>query len=347
MIRKFFAVIALLFITVSMVSAVFLVWQWRAFDQRNLVPDQPTLLEIRQGSGLKQVIQALVDRRVLHSDLEAGMFEALIRYREADRRLRAGEYELPVGSRATDIIDHLVRGDVRLYSLTIVEGWTFAQMRQVLNEHPKLKHETLDLTDLAILQSVEKSLKPANQHSHPEGLFFPDTYRFPANTPDLKIYRQAYEAMQMNLQTQWEKRLPNLPYKNAYEALIMASIVEKETGLDSEREEIAGVFVRRLNKRMRLQTDPTVIYGIGPSFDGDIRYRDLRRDTPYNTYTRHGLPPSPIALPGLRSIEAAMNPDSGKSLYFVAKGNGAHQFSENLAAHQAAVRRYQLRQSGP
>lgn len=317
---------------------------WQEFEDRPLVVDQPVSLVMERGDRLPDLLTKLRQTGVLKSDLDEKILEVMIRRQRADRRLKAGEYELPPSSRAQGIIDQLVQGKVRQHSLTIVEGWNFRQMRQQINEHPKLRHDTIDLDDLAILRGVQQRLEIEEAFSHPEGLFFPDTYKFSTQTSDWQIYMQAYSAMQKKLHQLWsEDASRKLPYRSPYDALIMASIVEKETGLDSEREEIAGVFVRRLRKGMRLQTDPTVIYGIGPDFDGNIRRRDLRRDTPYNTYTRHGLTPTPIALPGERSLYAALHPDNGKSLYFVSRGDGSHQFSPNLAAHQAAVRKFQLK----
>jgi UPF0755 protein len=224
-----------------------------------------------------------------------------------------------------------------LGKLTIVEGWSFAEMRRAVDAHPDLRHDSAGMPDDALLQAVGAAER------HPEGLFFPDTYFFDAGSSDLAIYRRAYGAMKEQVETQWPARAGGLPYRTPYEALTMASIIEKETGAPEERPLIAAVFVNRLRIGMRLQTDPTVIYGIGPRFDGNLRKDDLLSDTPYNTYTRAGLPPTPIALPGAASLRAALNPDKSRALYFVAKGNGRHEFSDNLEAHNRAVFRYQKR----
>jgi UPF0755 protein len=219
--------------------------------------------------------------------------------------------------------------------VTIIEGWTFRQMRQALNAGARLRHDTQGWTDQALLEAIG-----ANE-AHPEGLFFPDTYYFDVGSSDLQVYKRAYHAMQKTLGRAWEARSTSAPYADAYQALVMASIIEKETGVPDERPQIAAVFVNRLRIGMRLQTDPTVIYGLGADFDGNLRKQDLLADTPYNTYTRAGLPPTPIALPSEAAIQAALNPDSSRALYFVAKGGGRHQFSNTLEEHNRAVNRFQ------
>jgi UPF0755 protein len=219
----------------------------------------------------------------------------------------------------------------------VVEGWTFQQLLDALRENEAIRQTLTDRDGAAIMAQLGKP------DLHPEGQFAPDTYRFPRGTSDLEFLRRAHNTLQEWLDSAWRERAEDLPYDSAYDALIMASIIEKETGLASEREAIAGVFVRRLKRTMRLQTDPTVIYGMGSAYNGNIRRADLRRDTPYNTYTRHGLPPTPIALPGRESLHAALHPAEGDALYFVAKGDGSHQFSATLEEHLDAVRLYQLR----
>jgi UPF0755 protein len=217
-----------------------------------------------------------------------------------------------------------------------VEGWTFRQLLSALRRHEAVR-DTLDgLSDEAIMARLGYPGK------HPEGRFLPETYQFPRGTSDLEFLRRAYDGMQRALAAAWQGRAEDLPLDSPHEALVLASIVEKETGLASERARIAGVFVRRLRRGMRLQTDPTVIYGLGEAFDGNLRRRDLAADTPYNTYTRAGLPPTPICLPGKAAIEAVMHPAHGTSLYFVARGDGSHQFSDTLEAHNRAVQKYQL-----
>jgi UPF0755 protein len=256
------------------------------------------------------------------------------RRRGLSSQIKAGEYRLTAGMTAEDILQQWVAGEVLTYSLTVPEGFTFTQMRQVFNQNTLLKHETKDWTDEKLMAEL------GMPDQHPEGRFMPNTYRFSRNTSDLVLYRQSMRLLQETLDSAWQGRDDDLPYANAYEALIMASIIEKETGVASERREVAGVFVRRLRKPMRLQTDPTVIYGLGDRYKGDIKRVHLREATPYNTYVIKGLPPTPIALPGKASIEAAVHPAEGTALYFVADGKGGHTFSDTLKQHQAAVRRY-------
>jgi UPF0755 protein len=229
-----------------------------------------------------------------------------------------------------------VNGDVIRYTLTIPEGWTFDQMLAAIRTQGKLR-QTLTATDD---EGVMRQLGYPGQH--PEGRFFPDTYEFVAGTTDTSLLQRAYEEMQRHLEEEWRDRAPGLPLDTPYQALILASIVEKETGNPAERARIAGVFVRRLQKNIRLQTDPTVIYGLGAAFDGNLRRRDLTTDSPYNTYMRAGLPPTPIALPGLAALHAALHPAAGDELYFVSRGDGSHHFSASLDEHVAAVRNYQL-----
>lgn len=252
-------------------------------------------------------------------------------------RVQAGEYFLPAGLTPYGLLQKLQRGEVVLYQVTLVEGWNYQQVLTALHNKDalvaELRNQTLE-QQLALL---------AIAVDHPEGWFFPDTYSYTRGTSDVDLLRRAHARMQATLQTLWDERAENLPYRNAYEALIMASIIERETGAPWERDQIAGVFVRRLQQGMRLQTDPTVIYGMGADYQGKITRKDLQTVTPYNTYTNYGLPPTPIAMPGKASIRAALNPADGKALYFVAKGDGTTYFSETLAEHNNAVRRYQLR----
>ena len=236
------------------------------------------------------------------------------------------------------LLSHMVAGNTKSFSVTFVEGMRFDDMLRILADTP---HITSVLTGLDHQEIMRRVGQP---EQHPEGQFFPATYDFGHGSEDITILRRAYQRMRRELADAWRERDPELPYETPDEALVMASIIEKETGLASERAEIAGVFVRRLRRGMKLQTDPTVIYGLGAAFDGNLRRADLRRDTPYNTYTRHGLPPTPIALPGADAIHAALHPAPGNSLFFVARGDGSHQFSATLAEHNRAVRRYQLKQ---
>jgi len=293
---------------------------------------EPIPFTISKGSGAHAAGQQIADAGVPMQPL---LFNFLARATGKSARLKAGSYELKPGTTPLRLIDQLARGEYAQESLTIIEGWTFRQMRQAIAAHKGLKHDTVGLSDTDLMQQVD------TDYRQPEGLFFPDTYLFAKGSSELAIYRQAHTAMLQHLKAAWDKRAPDLPYKSAYEALTMASIVEKETGQKSERSMIAAVFVNRLKQGMMLQTDPTVIYGMGEKFDGNIRKKDLETDTPYNTYMRTGLPPTPIALPGLQSLAAALAPAQSNVLYFVSRGNGTSHFSDNLPEHNRAVNLYQ------
>ena len=293
----------------------------------------PTVFEVPKGASLRTVASALNDQNLLDQPL---VFTAWARITRRDHSLKAGEYQLTPGLTPNGLLELLNSGEVLLHSVTFIEGSTFADIRKVLAQSPSIRGEYAGRTPEEIMRAL------GQPDLHPEGQFFPDTYRFPRNTTDIELLGMAFRRMQQELKTAWEGRAKDLPLAGPYEALILASIVEKETALDSERAQIAGVFVERLRRGMRLQTDPTVIYGMMASYDGNIRRKDLLRDTPYNTYTRAGLPPTPIALPGLDSIRAAVKPDRTGALFFVATGNGdgSHYFSRTLAEHNAAVKRY-------
>jgi UPF0755 protein len=264
------------------------------------------------------------------------LFILLAKFKGVETRVRAGEYRLQETQSPADLLELFTKGQSIQYSFTIIEGWTFRQMLREMAIHSAMTNTLEAKTDAEIMTIL------GYPGQHPEGLFFPDTYRFPKHTSDIKFLQRAYKLMQTHLQREWQNRAPNLPVTSSYEALILASIIEKETAVASERPLIASVFSQRLNKNMRLQTDPTIIYGLGESFDGDIRYRDLKKDTPYNTYLHAGLTPTPIALPGLEAIRAALHPADSDALYFVARGDGTHQFSRTLEAHNKAVKKYQL-----
>ncbi|MGB8167032.1 MAG: endolytic transglycosylase MltG [Chthoniobacteraceae bacterium] len=295
---------------------------------------EPTWLIVKKGQGVTALAHDLKTRHLLAEPL---WFRVLALGQGASQDLKYGEYEIPRGTTVRGLLELLVSGRTRQLPVTIVEGWTFAQMREVLANHPNLRQETAG-------QPVEDLMARLGLPGQwPEGQFFPDTYFTSRHTSDLDIFKLAHAKMQSVLESEWPGRAPNLPYNSPYEALIMASIVEKETGRAEERPAIAGVFIRRLRQGMRLQTDPTVIYGLGESFQGNLRREDLRRDTPYNTYTRAGLPPTPIALPGRQAIHAALHPAEGTSLYFVARGDGTHVFSTTLDEHERAVDRFQRR----
>jgi len=255
--------------------------------------------------------------------------------------VKAGSYQIERGITPLALLDKLTRGDVTQAEITFIEGWTFRQMRAALDAHPDIAHDTRGLTDAEVLQRV------GAPESAAEGLFFPNTYLFAKQSSDLEVLKRSYQAMQRLLDAEWAARDPNLPLRTPYEALTLASIVEKETGRAADRATVASVFINRLYRGMLLQTDPTVIYGMGANFTGDIRKRDLTTDTPYNTYTRAGLPPTPIAMPGQASIRATLKPARTDFLYFVARGDGSSEFSRNLDDHNRAVARFILKKSQP
>ena len=252
------------------------------------------------------------------------------------RDLKAGSYELSQAVTPIQLLDKLTRGDVTQAQVQLIEGWTFAQFRAALDASPDLRHDSTKLEDTEILTRIQAT------EPHPEGLFFPDTYLFARGASDLNVLRSAYRAMQRHLRAEWDARAPNAPYQTTHEALIMASIIEKETGRPEERDQIAGVLVNRLRIGMRLQADPTIIYGLGESFDGNLKKIHLLEDGPYNTYTRAGLPPTPIAMPGLASLHAALQPGQTNALYYVSRGDGSSQFSRTIEEHNRAVSKYQL-----
>ena len=296
------------------------------------VPGAPIEFSINPGSGVAASAQQMAAAGV---PVNPTLFVLLARLTGDAGRIKAGSYELKPNTSPRRLLSQLVRGEFAQEAVTIIEGWSFKQMRQAISSHTRLKHDTVKLTDAELMAKI------STEYKDPEGLFFPDTYLFAKGSSEIEIYRRAHQAMLDHLNEAWEKRNKELPYKTPYEALIMASIVEKETGQKSERTMIAGVFVNRLRTGMLLQTDPTVIYGMGDAFVGKIAKKDLLTDTPYNTYTRGGLPPTPISLPGLQSLQAALAPADTPALYFVSRGDGTSQFSSNLPDHNRAVNRYQ------
>lgn len=312
-----------------------LVQDYQRFLKTPLIHDQAGLeYHLAAGSSLRQVAADFSELGLWNTEQDPYWFRLIARKQKLAHKIQTGEYRFPDGSLPLQILQQLASGKVTQYSVTLVEGLNFRDMRQALEQHPKL---------VATLEGMEPDQLMdvlGFTETNPEGLFLAETYQFTAGSTDVAILKRAYKSMQTLLQREWQQRDPKLPYKTPYEALIMASIIEKETALPEERSRIAGVFVRRLNKGMRLQTDPTVIYGLGEDFDGDLRRKDLRTDTPYNTYTRKGLTPTPIATPGPDSIHAALHPAAGKELYFVASGDGGHKFSTTLKQHNQAVREY-------
>lgn len=297
---------------------------------------QPQSVELVLGSRFQVLLDELYDRRILETGRQRFYLWVYARVRGEASQIKAGEYALTPGLTSIDLLGLLLSGKTVLHELRLVEGWRFSQALAVLRQNADVAQTRKDADGPALMAAIGRA------GIEPEGRLFPDTYRFPKGTSDVALLKQAAQALDKHLSTEWAGRAPNLPYDSPDQALVMASLIEKETAAADERSRIAGVFVRRLRLGMRLQTDPTVIYGLGSAYDGNIRSRDLLSDTPYNTYTRDGLPPTPICLPGRESIHAAMHPDDGTALYFVSRGDGTHQFSSTLDEHNAAVRRYQL-----
>ncbi len=316
------------------VTLLFASWMYYFVSTPLSLQGEVVEVDIRSGSSLRGISAQLVEQGVLS---ESWSFTLLVRLLGKAGEVKAGNYLIENGSTPYDLFVTITSGKTTQAGITFIEGWTFQQMREAMMNNDAIKHITIAYTDEQILENIGATER------HPEGLFFPDTYYFSKGMTDQEILTRAYRAMQSRLAEAWQQREAGLPYKTPYEALIMASIVEKETGRADERKTIAGVFLNRLRIGMRLQTDPTVIYGMGENFNGNIRRKDLQADTAYNTYTRSGLPPTPIAMPGLASIEAALHPAKTKALYFVGKGDGSHVFSSTLAEHNRAVVKYQLR----
>ena len=291
----------------------------------------PVRIQVDQGVSVRSVLAQLAGQGAL-ADIRA--VELYLRIHRLHPKVQTGLYEIPAGDSPAQILEMFEQGRVVLEQLTVVEGSTFADFRRELDQHAAVTHTLTGKSDAQVMAAL------GHAEEFPEGRFFPDTYRFSAKTSDRDILLLAYNAMRKLLDASWPSHSTDLPFATEYQALILASIVEKETGLPAERPRIAGVFVSRLRKGMRLQSDPTVIYGLGQNYDGDIHTRDLVTDTPYNSYTRAGLPPTPIALPGREAILAALHPQETGDLYFVATGSGGHHFSKTLEEHNVAVKAY-------
>jgi UPF0755 protein len=301
------------------------------------IPEEGISFEITPGSSFANISARLAREEII---AHPAWLRWYARFTGDASKIRAGQYRLEPGETPANILQKFVAGQVELYSFTIVEGWNYRELIAAMAASEVIDSSIVIEDWPAVLESF------AGPYTHPEGLFLPETYRIPKHTSDIEVLEQAYHLMQKTLTEEWLNRSAELPFASPYEALIMASIIEKETARADERALISGVFVRRLQSRMRLQTDPTVIYGLGADFDGNITRRHLRSDTPYNTYTRHGLPPTPIAMAGKAAIHAALHPAAGKELYFVATGlgDGSHKFSATKAEHDAAVQEYLARQ---
>jgi UPF0755 protein len=326
---KLSSLLAIVFVVIGILSISIA----RTMEKNNGL-ESPIIIELKRGSTVRTLANQLKQHQLLEYP------ELLIIWARVNgyaTRLQAGEFTIQPGETLTDLLNDIVSGHVRQYALTLVEGWSFKQFMQAINEHEAIDHTLQDMDNEQIMSAL------GFEGEHPEGRFFPDTYFIHKNITDVEALLRAYNVMAETLQREWDKREEGLPFKNSYEALILASIVEKETAAADERPVIAGVFINRLRKNMRLQTDPTVIYGIGDEYDGDIRFRDLRKDTPYNTYTRRGLTPTPIAMPGIDAIKAVLHPAKTDYLYFVAihDGSGRHKFSSTLEEHEKAVDKFQ------
>ncbi|MFI4888377.1 MAG: endolytic transglycosylase MltG [Burkholderiales bacterium] len=325
---RFATLVALLLIAVlAGVAALGLAWYRKPLP----LPRSPFDFEVRAGASLASVARSLHDTGVVP---HAAALTALGRVRKVDRAIKAGSYEIEQGITLPQLLAKLTQGDVTQTAITIVEGTTFAELKRALQENPEVGHSVGSLPDAELLARLGAT------ETAPEGLFFPDTYYFAAGSSDLAILARAYRALHRRLAAAWSRRNADLPLASPYEALILASIVEKETGSATDRPLIASVFINRLKLGMRLQTDPSVIYGMGARFDGNLHKRDLEADSPFNTYVRDGLPPTPIALPSQASLDVVVNPPVTPYLYFVSRGDGTSEFSANLIAHNRAVSKY-------
>lgn len=333
MIRKFLLMLEAGLLLAGLLVA-FAGWQQRVTLEQPLNISVERMLEVPTGATPGGLLNRLEAEGVLNN---AFWLRQYWRFNLANESLHSGEYRLTPGMRAADLLALWQQGDVVQYSLTLVEGWNFRQVRAALAKQAKLEQTLVDVSDAEVMARLGRP------GEYPEGRFFPDTYRYVRGTRDIDLLKQARDRLDQVLAEEWSKRADRLPYNDPYQALIMASLVEKETGVPTERGQIAGVFVRRLNSGMLLQTDPTVIYGLGERYNGNLTRDHLREATPYNTYVISGLPPTPIALAGREAIHAALHPAAGKSLYFVARGDGSHVFSETLGEHNQAVRDFQMK----
>jgi len=308
---------------------------WNSYQNalnKPIVTGSSIVIEINKGDSFNQITDKLVAQ---HADFKPFWFKVLAVQEKAVKKLKTGEYELAPGLTLPEILALFVQGKTRQYSITFPEGWNFKEILLEIESNPNLEHTLHNVDFEALMNLIGADIK------HPEGVFFPDTYFFEKHAADVALLKRAYDKMQLVLQQEWGNKADTLPFKTPYDALILASIVEKETGVVAERPLIAGVFIRRLQSGMLLQTDPTVIYGMGENYRGNIGHKDLKTATPYNTYVIRGLPPTPIAMPGRDAIYAALHPDNSNTLYFVARGDGTHEFSATLKEHNLAVDSFQ------
>ncbi|GGE67293.1 endolytic transglycosylase MltG [Paenalcaligenes hominis] len=331
--RKALGLLVLLMLVSA--AAGYGVWWW---VMQRAVPMQAERIDyiIEAGSGPKAIARQMREAGI---SLDENQFVWLARLTEKDKQLQAGAYEAVRGDTLWALLERMAQGDMLQTRVTLIEGWDYKRIRTVLSENSHVKQTLTELSDAELLAQLGANA------THPEGLFYPDTYVFVPGTTDYDILRRAYQAQTDLLEKMWAERAPDLPLKTPYEALILASIVEKETGHSADRERVAGVFINRLRRGMLLQTDPTVIYGMGDAYEGRIRKRDLQTDTPWNTYTRTGLPPTPIATPSKAALQATLHPEQHHFLYFVSRGDGTSEFSRNLTEHNRAVRKYILNKS--
>ena len=326
--RFIFRLFSLLLITVALLVGGFFWWSQQAI----VLPGTDVEFRVPPGSSLRAAVRQINAAGI---PVQAELFILLARWQGNSGAIKAGTYATNAGETPLSLLEKLATGQVSQASITLVEGWTFRQFRARLDAHPELKHDSRGLSEAEIIRRLNLSMNSL------EGRLFPDTYLFDKESSDLELMARAVNAMQRRLDEAWQLRSPGLPYRSPDEALVMASIIEKETGREEDRTHVAAVFINRLRIGMRLQTDPTVIYGLGESFDGNLRKIHLQTDTPYNTYTRAGLPPTPIAMPGLAALRTAFAPAVSDALYFVARGDGTSQFSRTLDDHNRAVNRYQ------
>jgi UPF0755 protein len=339
MIKKLFKLLLLLIIITGAIAA----WYWQEYQTFLQTPIQLNTSEdsfftVKKGTTVNQLARQLSQQHIIQNPL---FFKLYARLSKQANKIKRGEYSLQNGMTVVDLMELFVSGKVNQYSLTLVEGWSIKQVFSHLKQNPHIQHTLGESMDKDTVKRILDDFEIKGNQL--EGLFYPDTYLFPKNTTDISFLIRASKTMQHILAKEWKNRDKDLPLTTPYEALILASIVEKESGLSSERDKIAGVFIRRIKKGMRLQSDPTIIYGMGDKYNGNIRRRDINKKTAYNTYQIDGLPPTPIAIPGRDAIHAVMHPDKDKSLYFVADGSGGHAFSNTLKQHNKAVRKYILK----
>jgi len=339
MIKKIFKLIVLLIIVATFVAA----WYWNEYKIYLQTPislpanDTEIIFSVNKGERVRNIAENLYQQKIIQ---HPEYFRFYARLSHKAEKIKAGEYSLKQGMTIIDMVDLFVSGKVNQYSLTIVEGWTVKEaLEHIKNDANLIKTSEFE-SPFDTRSGLKLAKKLGSQYDNLEGLIYPDTYKFPKGSTDIQFLKRSYEGMQKVLHQEWQNREKNTPLKTSYEALILASIVEKESGVSSERSQIAGVFIRRMNKKMRLQSDPTIIYGMGDRYKGNIRRRDINEKTPYNTYQISRLPPTPIAIPGRDAIHAVLHPDKGKSIYFVADGSGGHVFTNNLKDHNRAVKEY-------